>query len=438
MTDSQPWDVVIVGGRPAGASLAVRLGARGYRVLLLDRSTFPSLPAVPSSPVLYPSAIRLLDEIGVHESSYMPAVHRHTHVVIQFAEIFDTLLEVPPMGGRAYVLGLDRYRFDDVVWRNVARFPSVTQREGFAVSDVVRDAEGRVVGVVGAERGGPSETITARCVVGADGRFSLVARKVGARVVDEETEHVSTVYYANWENVAPFRPGLEGAASINATGRGLDVLMFCMPDGLTSINTHQRADRVELEGDAQGYYRSTLERMPAITRRIAGARQVGELVGMKRVGNGYREASGPGWVLVGDAVHYKDPVDGQGIYDALLGARLLDEALATFLTGERPWATAMADYARGLREATHPMYRETLGRLRRELYQEPPTLVVKTALRWLMTDSVYQRRFLQYLGRDIPVEGWLSPGLVGGAILRGIGRDLRGLLGRSNSNAASN
>lgn len=418
------YDVVIVGGRPAGASLAMRLGRRGHRVLLVDRARMPSLPAVPSSAAIYPCTFALLDELGVDESSYASALAKVHAFSFQFRDYFDTYVPIPSMYGRDFAAGLDRSRFDAALWRALARYPSVVQREGFAVHDLLRDAEGRVIGIVGGDAG-ESQTIRARCVVGADGRFSLVARKAGARVIEEDAEHVSTVYYAAWEGVPSFYEGVE-TFHIFTTGAGLAVPFFVVPDGLTLVNTHHRADAVEIAGDPQHYYESTLRSIPEVACRLRHAKQVGELVGVKRVGNGYREASGEGWVLVGDAVHYKDPVDGQGIYDALTGARVLDQALGAFLAGEHDWATAMSHYRRDLYAATHPMYTETVTRLRRELYEEPPKLIAKTLIRWMMTDPAYQDRFMHYLGRAIPVEGWLSKSLMAGAVLRGIGRDLRG------------
>jgi 2-polyprenyl-6-methoxyphenol hydroxylase-like FAD-dependent oxidoreductase len=376
---------------------------------------------VPSSPVIYPSAMKVLDDMGIPEASYAGAPLKD--LSFQMADYFHTVLPVPEMFGRTYVYGLDRRYFDEVLWRNVGRYASVEQRQGFAVVDLLRDDEGRVSGVIGRERGGTDQRITARCVVGADGRFSFVARKVGARVIEEEAECVSTVYFAEWENVAPFREGLNGA-HIHTTAKGLDVLFFPMPGDRWSINTHHRADRVVVDGDPMGYYMGVLDSLPDVARRIAGARRISPLVGVKRVGNGYRESSGPGWALAGDAVHYKDPVDGQGIYDALVGARALAGALDSWLAGKRSWTDAMADYKEGLYAETHAMFLETIGRLRRELYEEPPPFIARTLIRWMMTDPAYQKRFLQFLGRELPAKGWLSKRLVGGAILRGIGRDL--------------
>jgi flavin-dependent dehydrogenase len=423
------YDVVIVGGRPAGASLAARLGARGAKVLLLDRSRFPSEPGVPSSPAMYQAGMAVLDELGVDAAELATVMEPMSELSFRFADYFHVVIPFPTIQGRDHACGVDRAGFDDILWRHVARFVSVHQREGFAVRDVLRDASGRVVGVVGSERGGPDEEIRARCVVGADGRYSLIARKVGAAIIEEETRCLSTVYFAAWEGMIPPRDDVWGM-DVYTTGRGLDLLACPIPGNRVLLNTHERADRVDIAGDAQAYYLATIKKVPVVYERLRNAKQVSKVVGMKQVGNGYRRASGPGWVLVGDAVHYKDPVDGQGMYDALLGARILDHALGPWLAGEHSWEAATTEYERELHAATHDMYVETVSRLRQELYSEPPPFIIKTLIRWSMTDPIYQWRLMNYLGRGIPVKGWNSGRVVAGAVLRGIGRDLFGPRGQ--------
>ena len=100
-----------------------------------------------------------------------------SEVGFQFGDYFDTVIPVPKMWGFDHAYGVDRYGFDELLWRHVARYPSVQQREGFSVRDVLRDADGRVVGVVGSERAGSDEEIRSRCVIGADG-LDLVADTV--------------------------------------------------------------------------------------------------------------------------------------------------------------------------------------------------------------------------------------------------------------------
>ncbi|MCB9688750.1 MAG: FAD-dependent monooxygenase [Alphaproteobacteria bacterium] len=421
-------DVIVVGGRPAGAALAARLASGGASVLLLDRARFPSLPAVPSSPILYPSAMGELDALGVPSEAYDRPEARMRSLMFQFHPWWHTVIPVPDLRGRDYVVGVDRRELDDAIRVRASATPGCESREGWSVRDLVRDADGRVCGVVAAGEDGREERIDAGCVIGADGRFSLVARKAGAPVVDERLEHTSTVWYADWEGVGADCTG-EVSGQVVTTGRGLDVLFFKMPGGRTSVNVHARSDRAASGGDAQGAYRATLDALPPVAARLAGARQVSRVVGVKRVGNGYRQAWGPGWALVGDALHYKDPVDGQGIRDALVGARLLAAALLDWREG-RPWEEAMARYEAAVRDNTHAMYVATTERLKRELYDEPPVPVIRTLIRWWMTDRTYQDRFLRYLNRELPPDGWVTPRLLAGASVRGLGRDLASLFGR--------
>lgn len=424
---SSQYDVLIVGGRPAGASLAARLAGHGLKVLVVDRSTFPSLPGVPSSPILYPAGMSLLDELGIEESAYSDASSKMTGFAFDFCPHWSADIRCPPMTGREYIVGTNRVLLDDALWKNLARFPTVERRESFSVSDVLRDTRGRVIGILGASEGGAEERIEAGCVVGADGRFSLIARKAGSAVVEDKAEHVSTVYYADWENVAPARDGSENVGQVCTTGRGLDVLSFSAPGNVTNVNTHARADRVQVDGDPQRYYEATLKSIPRVARRLAGAKQVSRVVGIKRVGNAYRAASGPGWVLVGDAFHYKDPVDGQGIYDALVETKLLAAELVRWHHGA-DWTRSMASYEAAARSATHPMFLATTGRLKRELYEEPPVPVIKTMIRWMMTDPKYQETFVRVLNREGNPAVLTSPKLMAGAIARGIRRDAEAVI----------
>src|SRR5262249_35605749 len=155
-------------------------------------------PAVPSSPTVHPGTMHLLDELGIAESGYADPTARQDFFVVEFHTFFSAVMKVPPMHGRDYAYGVDRRQFDLLLWKHLDRFPSVSRREGFPISGVLRDPSGRVAGVVGGPRGA-EERIAARCVVGADGRWSRVAREVGAEVVEEDPVHVSTVHYADWK-----------------------------------------------------------------------------------------------------------------------------------------------------------------------------------------------------------------------------------------------
>jgi flavin-dependent dehydrogenase len=425
---SNHYDVIIVGGRPAGATLAARLGQQGLRVLLLERAKLPSVPAA-SSPAIYPATMRLLDEIGADEAEYARGTPRVHRLISEIRADFRISLPLPSLFGRDYVYAIDRARFDDALWRTAARCASVTALQGFVVTDLLRDGA-RLLGVLGRVAGGSEQRFTADCVVGADGRFSMVARKVGARSYEERADLPTSIYYAYWTNVRPYQ-GEEPLIVSYGTGLGYGIGLMDSADGTTCVAIEGRASALEL-GDQKpiDLYMGLLKQHPRIWSRLAAAQPITEIRGMRNIGNLYRDAGGPGWALVGDALHQKDPLDGQGIYDAVATAKLLSQAILQWKRGGKPWAQALEEYAAAVRSETYPMYQATMDRVKRELYTTHPNWAYRSWLRWLATDREYRRRVVLLLSRGIDPTGWLPPKVVLAAMGRGALADFRRLLDR--------
>ncbi|HET9223893.1 MAG TPA: NAD(P)/FAD-dependent oxidoreductase [Roseiflexaceae bacterium] len=420
------FDAIIVGGRPAGATLAARLGMLGLRVLLLERDTFPSLPAA-SCPVIYPSTMRLLDEIGAVEAEYARDTPRLREINTQIRDDFRSRIAVPDRFGRDYAYAIDRARFDDALWRTAARQPGVTALQGIVVTDLLR-ASGRVSGVRARAADGAELSWTADCVVGADGRFSLVARKAGARDLDRRDDLPTSIYYAYWRSAAPYADG--PTIQIFGAGRGVGYLLMDSADGATCVAVGGRAALFEGQERPAERYTRLLREQPQVWRRLAHAEQTSEVRGMRNIGNLYREAGGPGWALTGDALHQKDPLDGQGIYDAVFTAKALAEAIGAWKRGSASWEQALESYNAAVRAETYPMYQITLERVRLELYTPRPDWAYKTWIRWVSTDAEYRRRFGLLLARAIDPARWFPPTAFLGALARGALGDLGRLLSR--------
>jgi 2-polyprenyl-6-methoxyphenol hydroxylase-like FAD-dependent oxidoreductase len=429
--EASRYHVIVVGGRPAGASIAARLAAAGLSVLVVDKSEFPSAPEVPSCPIMYPVAVELFEEIGFTEPKYAHAATRIHQGIVAFEGYFTATLRMPETFGRSYFYGFDRALFDTALWDHLGTFPNVTRRAGFTVTGVERDASGRVVGVTGGRRGGPPERFTAQLgVIGADGRHSFVARKVGARFTDDRDQHTSTIHFAEWQGVAPVTEDGSPALHIVSTGRGENALFFPSAPGRTSVAVQVRSDRADIAGDADAYYHRHLRALPTVRARLGDATQLGPLRGVRRIANRYREVGGPGWALVGDAAHHKDPLDGQGIRDALVGAKALAQLILAVRDGALTWSQLVVRYREAIQRATHPMFEQTMKRLERDLYRDPSPRRIRTLVRWALTDPAYQRRFLLFVGRAIEPDELRTPKLLAGVIARGIARDLRGALWR--------
>jgi flavin-dependent dehydrogenase len=159
------------------------------------------------------------------------------------------------------------------------------------------------------------------------------------------------------------------------------------------------------QGFEQAYLQD-LQRIPQLWNRLKNAVCVSEVVGMRPIENGYREAYGANWALVGDAVHYKDPSDGQGIYDALLGSKLLAQSIIHWKQSETTWATAGAVYQQQLMDATYSTFKQTVANVKQSIYMDVPEFLNNTLVRWMISSSEFQTEFLRYLSRAIPAAAY--------------------------------
>lgn len=416
------YDVIIVGGRPAGASLAIHLAQQKLNVLVVDRATFPSRPAVASSPIIYEGTMKMLEELGLKEDDYCLPGSRANQMVMDFVDHFTVVIPFARLGlERSYIRGLDRAHFDNTMWKHMeSHAPYVTTRQGFGMTDIIKDESGTVIGIVGKSGKGAEERFTANLVVGADGRFSNSARKFGAKIVEERNEFTNGGYEAQWEGVLPYADGMSTEACMYNTARGFIIIFMPVAHGRYYVGCYYRSQDVKRNGQTpQEYYLNQLQRIPQAWKRLQNARQIEKIEGIRPVENGYREAYGPGWALVGDAFHYKDPLDGQGIYDALTETKLLAEAIGKWKSGQLTWEQAGALYKDKAWAATYPMFNMTTSRVHREMHVFPPKPIINTVIRWMLNDPGYQTTLLRALARvGDPAAVPTSPSL--GMIWRGI------------------
>jgi flavin-dependent dehydrogenase len=439
MTETE-YDVIIVGGRVAGSTLAAYLGQAEVRVLLLERATFPEdHPA--SSPMVQPSTLAMLDEIGADESAYAhntPKIGRMIGVIDADTAL---ALDIPEINGRNYGYAVDRARFDAALWDNALRYPTVSGHQGFAVNSLLWDDDGQqVIGLEGRfVNNGEKAQYTAKCVVGADGRFSTVARKVEAPERDKRSEHPTTIYYGYWRNVRPFDEGSPTSVAYgaqNATTHGY--LIMDSADNTAAVCVEGRADVIAPEGGAvEPFYLEKLRENTDVWARLQGAELITKVHGMRKVGNLFRAAGGAGWALVGDAYHQKDPIDGQGIYDSVYSARTLAKAIIAWHSGRTTWADALQWYDTSARKQMQPQYEATLNRIQQQLYPTMsfslPKELVATPLRWLWNDPQYRKLAGLALNRKVAPNVTLQPRVMMLAMLRGGLRELSDRLGESEA-----
>jgi 2-polyprenyl-6-methoxyphenol hydroxylase-like FAD-dependent oxidoreductase len=417
------YEIIIIGGRIAGASLAIRLGQQGVKVLLVDRATFPSWPSVPSSPLVHPGTMRLLDELGFAEEEYAYPEARVTHLILDMMGKFQAIMSTELLElDRNYVYGIDRNKFDTILWQRAASLPTVTACENFAMTDVVKDEAGRVTGIIGRAGNQTGEMFSAELVVGADGRFSLAAQKFGAKPFEELNDYPSASYHAEWENVAHYSEKYPQPLVIYQLGGGYSLLCIPIDKHKYIIGNYLRTGDTNFGGKTEEHYLQAVQSVPRLREQLKNARRVTPVVGVRRIDNGYRQAHGEGWALVGDAFHYESPLDGQGIYNALLASKFLAEAISQWKSG-KPWQQAGEEYQQRFYNSSHDMLKQTVKRVQQELYTSPPPFVINTLMRWVLTDPAYQKQFLRYLSRAIDPNTFTF-GPSPGPMVRGFLRDV--------------
>jgi flavin-dependent dehydrogenase len=424
------YDVIIIGGRPAGSTLAARLGKQGLRVLILERAEFPSLPAV-SSPMINAATLELLDEIGADEAQYARGTPKIRRMVQVIGPGLALPFDLPDLNGRNYGYAVDRARFDAALWETALSYPSVEGRQNFAVTGLLVE-NGVVRGISGQGLDKQQVEITAAVTIGADGRFSLVARTMNAAERMRHDDHPTSILYAYWRGVIPFDE--HGAvASAYGGAPGLGYLLMDSSDGTCGVVAEGRADLFDdPERAGEELYLHLLQQQPDVWARLKDAERVTTVRGMKRIGNLYRQPGGAGWALVGDAYMQQDPLDGQGIYNAVFSAKALSWAIRKWRAGDLSWDEALEWYDETVQIRTYSMYRQLLDRINASLYASMPEAVAQRLARWMAGDALFKDTFARFITRQIPAEAMrlMTPGLILRAAARGALRDTLGLFRR--------
>ncbi len=402
------YDVIVVGARVAGASLALLLGRQGRRVLLVDRDRFPSDTL--STHLLAGPVVASLARLGVLEEVESSGLRRLTRTRTHVA---DCLFE-GPSGGQpphAYALAPRRDRLDSILIQHAIRHPTVEFRERTAVEGLLRQ-DGRVVGVTVQTPAGGREEVRSSVVAGADGRHSRVAEWVGARD-QERAPALRPGYYAYFHGVAPLaEPTLE----LFHEGRHTGFVFPMEPDVDCLAMEIQPEDFESFRQDLAGQFEGHLRRLPGMADRMVGASRVGPIYGARGIDNYLRDAYGAGWVLTGDAAYCKDPITGTGIGDAFAQAFLLADALGSALDGA-DWEAKLGAYQSKRNAMLLPFFRATLAAAGQEE-------ISPEALAWLRA-LLINPFWVSTLAAHMPT-AIASPGVFSEGTLRGMAIAARG------------
>jgi 2-polyprenyl-6-methoxyphenol hydroxylase-like FAD-dependent oxidoreductase len=340
------YDAIIVGARCAGSPTAMQLARKGYRVLVVDRATFPSDTV--STHVVQPVAVAALARWGLIDrltATGCPPIHTYSY---DFGPVAISGAPGPKETPVAYC---PRRTVLDKLLVDAAAEADAEIREGFAVEEVLIE-DGRVAGIRGRSKGGATVTERAQVIVGAEGRYSLVAEAVRPAQYNEKPPLLAA-YYTYWSGL-PMDGRFE---TYIRSHRGFAAAPT--HDGWTlTVGGWPHAEFEANKKDVGGNFLKMFDLAPEFAERVRGAKREAPFAGAA-VSNFFRQPYGPGWALVGDAGYNKDPITAQGISDAFRDAERCATALDQAFNGDRPFDDAMAEYQRERDERVLPMYEFT-------------------------------------------------------------------------------
>jgi len=322
-------DVVIVGARCAGSAAAAMLAGAGRRVIVIDRARFPADTL--STHAMFPSGCAEFQRIGAWpriRDEIRPAELEHVRITL--GDGTEARERWEPVDGIDFGVSIPRDLLDVVLVEN-ARERGADVRERCSMQEVLWQ-HGRVVGVSYRDGDGESHRILADTVIGADGRKSGVAAAVGAWHPFRASKNGRGLVFRYMDD--PRAGELESRTMWQ--WRDEDSLAFAFPNPNDRIICLFMGDAGEValaRQDPEGYWAAKLAQHPGCAARLEGATNMTKLRSTEDTHAYWRASSGPGWVLAGDAAHFKDPVTGQGMGDALRMGRTLGEALAP-VTGD--------------------------------------------------------------------------------------------------------
>ncbi|HVT58449.1 MAG TPA: NAD(P)/FAD-dependent oxidoreductase [Thermoanaerobaculia bacterium] len=355
--DSPDYDVIVMGGGPAGSTVATLVADAGHRVALLERLPETGFKIGES---LMPETYRTFARLGLLERLYASPFPRKYSV--QFysksgrASAPFYFQETDP-GEGSITWQVPRRDFDRLLLEN-ARDHGVEVRQGATVREVLFAGE-RAAGVLADLPGEGRRELAAKVVVDATGQSAVLGRRLGLREIDPRLKKAAI--FSHFEG-ALRDPGIdEGATLVLHTEQQESWFWYIpLPHDRVSVGVVGSVEYLVTGrgGDLQRVFDEEVARCPPLQPRLAGARRVMDFLATRDFSYRSRQIAGDGWVLVGDAFGFLDPIYSSGVLlafssgefaaDAILGALATGDFSAARLGAFGPRFSAGMDAMRRL------------------------------------------------------------------------------------------
>ncbi|HWK44495.1 MAG TPA: NAD(P)/FAD-dependent oxidoreductase [Stellaceae bacterium] len=382
-------DVLVAGGGPAGSTIAALLAERGYHVVLLEKARHPRFHIGES---LLPLNLPLLDRLGVADevarigmlkygAEFISPYHNKA-VTFQFGDAWDKAYP--------YAYQVRRSEFDHILLKNAAA-KGATVIEGSKVRDIEFLADGGSIAEA-EDEAGERRSWHAKFFVDATGRDTLLASRFGTK--RRNPKHASAAVYGHFTGAERQTGKDEGNISIFWFDHGW-IWYIPLADGTTSVGAvcwpHYLKSR---KTDMTTFFRETIAQAPALAERLKHAELQGSAIGTGNYSYRADRMAGAGYLMLGDAFAFIDPVFSTGVYLAMNSAFVGADVIETCLRDPAKAAQALRGFdARirgGLKTFSWYIYRLTTPVLRNLIMDPSNVFRVEEALLSLLAGDVFR------------------------------------------------
>jgi flavin-dependent dehydrogenase len=348
-------DVVVIGGGPAGSTASTLIAQHGYRVELFERARFPRFHIGES---LIPETYWVLERLKMLDKM------RNSHFVKKYSVQFVNAagkLSAPfyfhdnKPHECSQTWQVVRSEWDLMMLRN-AEEQGVRVHEGTRVMDVLFDGA-RATGVRIQNEDGSQREVLARVVIDASGQSALLQNHFKLRVWDPVLNKGAVWTY--WEGACRDTGRDEGATIVLQTVNRQGWWWYIpLHNNTVSLGVVAPFDYLfKGRGAHEEIYNEELERCPAVKQRVAGATRKTGYFATKDYSYRSQQVAGDGWVLVGDAFGFLDPLYSSGVLLALKSGQLAADAVVEGLEKGHLSAAQLGRWG--------PMFNQGVDRMRR-------------------------------------------------------------------------